>query len=189
MYRNEPSPADEIVVHKLKDDPPGDFDCGREAQNRFFHGRAHYDQQQWISCTYLHFHGGTCVAYATVCMDALALGTREKPTSIPYRFVGALKLAQLGVDQRFQGRGLGREVLADVVDLARGAAQRYGCRYVSLDAHPDLVGWYQKNGFVINKLAQIQRREATAGKVDPSELAVSMRLDLRIPAISNQRNA
>jgi GNAT superfamily N-acetyltransferase len=169
-------------VHRLEGNPPTEFDCGREAQNRFLHGLAWHDQQEWLSCTYLHFLGGTYVAYATVCMDAVPLGTREKPRAVPYRYIGALKLAQFGVDRRFQGQGLGLEVLADVVHLAREAAERYGCRYVSLDAHPELVPWYEQHGFVINKLAQKQRTEATAGKVDPASLSVSMRLDLRPPA-------
>lgn len=179
MDPDEPLLTDEVVVYRLEGEPPSDFDCGREAQNRFLHSLAWADQQEWLSCTYLHFVRGICVAYATVCMDALLLGTREKPKSIPYRFVGALKLAQIGVDRRFQGRGIGREVIADVVYLARHAAARYGCRYISLDAHPDLVGWYEKHGFVINKVAQKQRVEAFAGKTDPSQLPVSMRLDLR----------
>jgi ribosomal protein S18 acetylase RimI-like enzyme len=90
-----------------------------------------------------------------------------------------LKLAQLGVDQRFQGLGLGREVIADVVALAREAALRVGCRYVSLDAHPDLVGWYERHGFVVNKLHQKERIAAASGNADPTRLAVSMRFDLR----------
>lgn len=178
MHPDTPS-LNGVVVHRLEDEPPLDFDCGRAAQNEFLHEFAAHDQGEWVSCTYLHFLQGICVAYATVCMDSLPLGTREKPRSIRYRTVSALKLAQLGVDRRFQGLGLGREVIADVVALAREAADHVGCRYVSLDAHPDLVGWYERHGFVINKLHQKARIAAAAGKSDPAHVAVSMRFDLR----------
>ena len=181
MYPDGPS-LDPVVVHRLAGEPPPDFDCGRATQNQFLYEFAAQDQYEWLSCTYLHFLQGICVAYATVCMDSLPLGTREKPRSIRYRYVSALKLAQLGVDQRFQGLGLGREVIADVVALAREAAVRVGCRYVSLDAHPDLVGWYEGHGFVVNKLHQKERIAAAAGKSDPAHLAVSMRFDLRAAA-------
>jgi GNAT superfamily N-acetyltransferase len=178
MYPSRSS-LNEAVVHRLEDVPPPGFDCGREAQNEFLYEFAAHDQYEWVSCTYLHFLQGICVAYATVCMDTLPLGTREKPRSIRYRSVGALKLAQLGVDRRFHGHGLGREVIADVVALAHEAAARIGCRYVSLDAHPDLVGWYERHGFVVNKLHQKERIAAAAGNADPAHLAVSMRFDLR----------
>lgn len=179
MYPNEPSLADEIVVHKLDGDPPPEFDCGRAAQNQFLRDLALRDQEEWLSCTYLHYLSGICVAYATVCMDAIPLGTREKPRGVRYKDISALKLAQLGVDKRFQRLGLGREVIADVVDLAQQAATQYGCRYLTLDARPELVPWYAKHGFSINKLHQKQRIEAVAGKVDTAALTVSMRLDLR----------
>lgn len=178
MYPDRSS-LDEVAVHRLEDEPPLGFDCGRAAQNEFLYEFAALDQDEWVSCTYLHFLQGICVAYATVCMDSLPLGTREKPRSIRYRNVSALKLAQLGVDRRFQGLGLGREVIADVVALAREAASHVGCRYVSLDAHPDPVGWYERHGFVVNRLHQRERIAATAGKADPAHLAVSMRFDLR----------
>jgi GNAT superfamily N-acetyltransferase len=111
-------------------------------------------------------------------MDALPLGSREKSGNIPYKYVSALKLAQFGVDRRFQRRGLGREVIADVVELARQAAARYGCRYLTLAAQPDLVRWYASHGFQVNKLHQRQRIEAASTR-EPADIPVSMRLDLR----------
>jgi GNAT superfamily N-acetyltransferase len=157
--------------------PP--FDCGREMQNRFLRERAWHDQQEGVSVTYLYFIAGIAYAYAAVSMDAVLLGTRERPASIPYRNIGALKVLQLAVDYRFQGHGLGAQVLKDVVALGREGSKRYGCRYLTLDAQPDLVGWYQEQGFVINRVVQRQRVEAAIASGRPVEqLAVSMRFDL-----------
>lgn len=168
----------EIVAYPLAGEPPPGFDCGRETQNRFLYECAWRDQQERVSSTWLYYAKGLFIAYATVCLDAIPLGTREKPRTIRYKYIGALKLAQLGVDRRFHGSGLGTEVVADILDGARQAPVRFTCRYVTVDAQPDLVGWYGRRGFVINKLLQKQRLEAVAGKRDPADLAVSMRFDL-----------
>ena len=46
-------------------------------------------------------------------------------------------------------------------------------------AQPDLVGWYQEQGFVVNKVVQKQRVDAAiASGRSVDDLAVSMRFDL-----------
>ena len=167
-----------LSMRKLDGDLPPGFDCGRESQTRFLYDYAWHDQRQRVSTTYLYQAAGLLAAYATVCMDAISLGSRERPSAIRYQEIGALKLAQLGVDRLFQGRGYGAMAVASVIALAIELSQRAGCRYVTLDAKPDLVEWYQSLGFEINQLKQKQRIEAAAGR-NPDEIPVSMRFDLR----------
>lgn len=170
------------VVARLLDGPPeAGFDCGRADQNGFLYERAWEDQQEKVSATYLYHVNGMLAGYATVCMDALPLGTRERSLRIRYKEVGALKLAQLGVDLHFQGRGLGALIVADVIALAREISARVGCRYVTLDAHPEVANWYEALEFKRNKLRQKLRLQETAGKRDPSTVAISMRFDIREP--------
>jgi GNAT superfamily N-acetyltransferase len=169
---------DELRVQKLEDAPPSGFDCGRESQTRFLYDYAWHDQRQRVSTTYLYHVAGLLAAYATVCMDAISLGRRERPGALRYQEIAALKLAQLGVDRIFQGRGYGALAVASVIALAIELSQRAGCRYGTLDAKPDLVAWYQGLGFEINQLKQKQRIEA-AGTRNPDEIPVSMRFDLR----------
>ena len=165
-------------IRKLDGDPPPGFDCGRDAQTHFLYDHALHDRSQRVSVTYLYRSGESLAAYTTVCMDAIPLGRRERPTTIRYRDVGALKLAQLGVDRFFQRRGYGAMAVADVIGLAIELSRYVGCRYVTLDAKPDLVGWYQSLGFEINQLKQKQRIAAAADR-HPDEIPVSMRFDLR----------
>jgi GNAT superfamily N-acetyltransferase len=175
-------PLASIEGDRLEGPPPAGFDCARDAQNRFLYDCAWLDQQEAVSTTYLYYVQGFVAAYATVCMHAIVLGTRERPRSIRYKQVAAVHLAQLGVDRRFQGEGLGHRVIADMVGLARESSEFIGCRYLALDAHPDLIGWYAKRGFRINKVMQKQRIEAAAGKHDPADIPVSMRFDLLDPS-------
>jgi GNAT superfamily N-acetyltransferase len=172
--------ADELMVRTLDGPAEAGFDCGREEQNRFLYERAWPDQEAQVSVTYVYYVTGILAAYATVCMDALPLGRHERGAGVVYQEVAALKLAQLGVHLPFQGAGLGRLVVTDVVGLARDEATRVGCRFVTLDAQPDLVPWYERHGFRRNILRQDQRTlDAVKHGRDAERIAVSMRFDLR----------
>lgn len=171
---------DDVEVRTLDGPPEQGFDCGRSDQNTFLYERAWTDQQEHVSVTYLYYVKGLLAAYATVCMDSLPLARRERGLAIRYRDVSALKLAQLGVDRAFQGMGLGKLVVADAISLAREEATRVGCRYLTLDAQPDLVDWYATQGFKRNQLRQELRiADALKHRRDAEEIAVSMRFDLR----------
>lgn len=169
---------DELISHRLEDPLLPAFDCRREAQNRFLRESAWHDQQEWLSTTYLYYAHGILVAYATISASALTLGSRERPRAIRRKATSAIKLLQFGVDRRFQGLGVGTEVLADVIAFARECSPRIGCRYLALDAQPDLVRWYEARGFLINKAEQKHRIAAAMGKRPIDQIAVSMRFDL-----------
>lgn len=164
---------------RLDGHPPFGFDCGRPEQNAFLYDYAWSDQQDFLSTTYLFFRGGMLAAYATMLMDLLPLGPDERG-DIRYSRISALKLGQLGVDRRFQGLGIGREVVGYTVELAREVGQRVACRYLTLDAQPDLVGWYEALGFVRNRVRQEERiADAIRHRRDPERVPVSMRFDMR----------
>lgn len=178
MPHGGPSP-DEVVVHVLRSLPKAGFDCGREEQTRFLSERAWSDQKAQVSVTYGYYVGGILVAYATVCMDAIRLGKKERESDVRYSEVGAVKLAQLGVAVPFQGEGIGKLVVASVIRLARMVSGHVGCRYVTLDAQPDLVGWYESQGFDRNHFRQTERiLDALAHGRELERIAVSMRFDL-----------
>lgn len=170
----------DIVLHPLEGEPPPGFDCGRNEQNDFLYGLARRYHEADLGLTYLAFIKGIFAGYITVANDSITLGTRERGKGIPHPNVPALKLAQLGVDLRFQGSGLGRALVGIAVSLAVQTRGIAGCRYLTLDAQPDLLRWYESQGFVRNKQTQNERmRRALERGVDPDTLPVSMRLDLR----------
>ncbi|MFP5406774.1 MAG: hypothetical protein ACLGHY_10710 [Gammaproteobacteria bacterium] len=169
-------------VRKLDGPPAPGFDCGHPEQNAYFYDRAWNDQLENVAVTYCYYAGGALAGYATVLMDGLSLAFRERGVRIGYETVGATKLAQLGVDLRFQGRGLGDLIVADVVGLASQLSGRLGCRFVTVDARPGLETWYQKRFFKPNQLMQKRRIQFALEKQrDPQLLPISMRLDLWDP--------
>jgi GNAT superfamily N-acetyltransferase len=172
--------VNDLDFDRLDGPSPAEFDCGRDDQNLFLRERAWLDQQALLSTTYLLKDGWKLAAFATLCMSGVSLHRYERGPAIRYQDVGALKLAQLGVDRAFQGRGLGGDVVAFVIELARSSSKSFGCRYVVLDAQPELEPWYVELGFVRNHLQQERRvMDAISHRRDPETIAVSMRYDLR----------
>lgn len=91
-----------------------------------------------------------------------------------------MKIAQLAVDRRFAGHGLGRFFIGYVVEHARTLRAFVGCRMITLDAEPELLAWYEGMGFRRNLEEQAYRaRVAAESGRDLCALPVSMRFDLR----------
>lgn len=169
-----------LEIRKLDGPPPEGFDCGRADQNHFLYQHAWPDQQALISTTYLFFIQGFCAGYLTVVMDGIDLSVKERGPGVRFRTTGALKAAQVGVDRRVGGQGLGQMIVAMAVSLALHIGEIAGCRYLTLDARPDLVSWYRGQGFLRNELSQSARlTEAERHGRDPERIPVSMRFDLR----------
>ena len=171
---------DDLEMCVLTGQPPAGFDCGADEQNRFLYGRAWRDQKKGVTVTHVLSIKGMTAAYVTLMMDRVALGPEEKPKGVTYRFLGAMKAAQLAVDRKFAGYGLGTYVVSYVVEYARTLRRLVGCRLVTLDAEPHLVGWYEAMGFRRNHEEQEYRRRLAAemGR-DVACIPVSMRFDLR----------
>lgn len=69
--------------------------------------------------------------------------------SVPYPSVGGYLLGRLGVDQRYQRRGVGQALVAVAVTHARRGREGTGGVFIAVDGKDDsLVGWYEHLGFV-----------------------------------------
>lgn len=176
----DPWHDEDLEMRQLVGQPEAGFDCGEEEQNRFLYERAWRDAKRGVTSTHLLYVKGILAAYVTLMMDAITLGPLEKPKGVSWRQVGALKIAQLGVDGRFAGRGLGKRMVAYVIHLARVFRPQAGCRFVTTDAVKEMVPWYEAQGFQRNLENQEHRRQFAASQGrDPDSLPVSMRFDLR----------
>ena len=176
-----PFSRDDLQMRIIDGPPPAGFDCGAEEQNRFLYDRAWKDHCRGVTVTHLLFIKGILGAYVTLMTDRIRLGPRERAKGLSYQIVPAIKIAQLAVDRPFAAFGLGRYLVGYSIATARMLRGAVGCRYLTLDAdREELVGWYEKQGFVRNLLEQEQRREEALRRGrNPDEIAISMRFDLR----------
>jgi GNAT superfamily N-acetyltransferase len=177
-----PWTLEDLDARPLEEPPPADFDCGADEQNRFLQERAWRDHQKGISSTHMMYVNGIPAAYVTLMADRIKLSPKEKLKGISYELVPAVKIAQLAVARRFTGHGLGKFMIGYAVANARAvrAVPGVGCRYLTLDAQPHLVGWYERMGFKRNIEEQkIRQQLAIERNRALEDLAVSMRFDLR----------
>lgn len=172
--------TEDLEIFPLEGTPPLTFRCTRDEQNDFLHGRAWDEQRQGFSVSYLAHRSGIMVGYMTLTMDGIPLQQRERPSGrIKLMRFPALKLAQLGVDERWEGRGIGKQLVAFAAAIGLRLGAEVGCRYLTVDAKTDLVPWYKGQEFKENRLVveAVERRARERG-LAPEDAPRSMRLDL-----------
>ena len=96
------------------------------------------------------------LAFATLQNDALKMDIDD----YPYKSSPAVKIGRLGVSIKWQGGGIGTELLTMIKDFML-IDNRTGCKYITVDAYnnPRVLNFYQKNGFLILKTPNPQRRQ------------------------------
>ena len=148
------------------------FTCVEQDLNEFLQSDALSYQAMRVSTTYV-FMEPECqdiVAYVTLCCDNVMLTENEKEdedidpeTTFP---VPAIKIARLAVHKDKEGRGIGTYLLEFAVGLATDVSEKIGCRFVTVDALPNRVEWYEMRQFRKNNHYYKRKNN------------VSMRLDL-----------
>lgn len=153
------------------------FDCGDSDLNDFLKNDAARYQLEHLSHTRLAFLNEELVGYITILADCIILKTSEKKRVLEqlldfhqtiYTFP-ALKIGRIGVQQARKGQDIGTQLLKYAVGLVvrLNRELNIGCRFVTLDAYPKSIGFYQKSGFVFNKHYS-----------DPQKTHPSMRYDI-----------
>lgn len=105
-------------IEKLRRDHPiDDFDCGVEPLNEWLIKYALMNQQSDVAQVYLAMIDGVVAGYY-----ALASGSVERadaPERVAHGLarhsVPIMLLARLAVSRRYQGRGIGKELMRDVM--------------------------------------------------------------------------
>jgi GNAT superfamily N-acetyltransferase len=133
------------------------FDCDDQDLNDFLKNDAAKYQDEHLSRTQLAFLNGNIVGYITFLMDCIILVTSEKKHLLDFHrsiyTFPALKIGRIGIQKESKGNRIGTQLLKYAVGLAVRLNQEMniGCRFITLDAYPKSIAWYEKNGFVYNK--------------------------------------
>lgn len=155
----------------------GCFDCGKEVMNRWLVERALKNHEQGATRTFVvcDDEGGVMAYYA------LAVGSYKR-NDLPGKLsrgmpdpVPMVVLTRLAVDRRHQGKGLGRDLVADAVARALAVAEHAGVRGVAVSAlDAQAAAFYRRLGFVKAKDADdvFMLRLRTALEVINAEAAI-----------------
>jgi GNAT superfamily N-acetyltransferase len=141
-----------VTVRKLAAaDKTDEFDCGKEALNRYLQRFALMNQRANVSLTYVSCRGDQAIAG----YYSLTVGSVERE-SAPARIsqgigrypVPVMLLARLAIDRREQGRGLGRALLKDALLRTMQAADIAGIRALLVHAKDAAARqWYERFDF------------------------------------------
>jgi GNAT superfamily N-acetyltransferase len=125
-----------------------------------------------LAKTYAAFSESKVAAYITLVCGEITLEGNAKLLDEPdlnYNYKGypSVKIARLAVDTRHRGADLG----SFLVKLALGIATdricpAIGCRFVSVDAKKESVGFYLKQGFTLLDTPDNKRRNAPVMFID-----------------------
>ena len=136
------------------------FDCGDADLNDFIINEAHHYRNALIAVTYVYEHRetGEIVGYFSLANDRVSITDFENKTEFNrfrrHRFVNekrirsypAVKVCRLGVSQSMRGQGVG-SVLLDFIKSYFLVDNKTGCRFVTVDAYPNAVSFYEYNDF------------------------------------------
>lgn len=135
------------------------FDCGNQDINDFLTEDALDYQGGLMAVTYLAVNKERDVIYSYFCLlnDKLAylpgddkrawnrlnrkVSNHKRMKSYP-----AVKIGRLGTQTKYSCQGIARDII-DYVKLLFVRNNKTGCRFLTVDAHKDAIGLYEKCGF------------------------------------------
>lgn len=126
------------------------FSCGEPALDEYLHRLARQHAESKISRTYVGAKGERVLGYYSLAMSAIC--KERLPEQHQKRFpnypVPVARLARLGVDQRQQGKGLGKLLLMDALYRCYRLSDEIGSVGVIVDAkHERAQNFYRQFNF------------------------------------------
>lgn len=126
------------------------FSCGEPSHDHWLRNRALQNEKSGASRTYVVCADGCVAGYYAIAAGAVAhaeAATRVKrnmPDPVPVILIG-----RLAIDTRFQGRGIGADLLRDAILRTLQAAEIAGIRAILVNAiSENAKRFYEKYGFI-----------------------------------------
>jgi GNAT superfamily N-acetyltransferase len=126
------------------------FNCGEESLDSWLHRYARHAEAAGSARVFVTTDGTHVVGYYALAVgqvgarDGTARLVKGQPQGKP---VPVVILGRLAVDERHQGKGIGRSLLQDALLRSAGAAQAVGIRALLVHAHEEAREFYLRFGF------------------------------------------
>ncbi len=142
-----------ISVRLLRlEDERRDFSCGEIELDYYFQRFAGQNRfKNYIGSNYVAVdEDGTILGFVSVSAGELMAEDLDEEIrkELPRYPLPILRITRLGVDRRYQHRGIGTLLLRQMLLLALEQKRRVGCFGVLVDAKAEAVVFYRKLGFV-----------------------------------------
>lgn len=149
---------DTKLIRLSVDYPIKPFDCGDSDLNEFLTNDSIKYLQGLLAVTYLIESDNDTVAFFSLFNDKISiLDTDSKtqwrklfrdnmPQGKRFSSYPAMKIGRLGVSINYKGQGWGTTILDYLKELFI-SNNRTGCRFITVDAYRESLGFYERNGF------------------------------------------
>ena len=148
------------------------FDCEDEDINDFIKNEALLYQEKKVANTTIFIYNEDIIGFCSIAADSLKLKVPEKiqheVDGKPIKEFPAIKIARLGRDKKYKSLKVGEGILKWALGHILECSDMVAVRFVTLDAYPERVGYYEDLKFIRNT------HESYTGNVQN----VSMRFDL-----------
>jgi predicted GNAT family N-acyltransferase len=142
------------------------FDCGDEDINDFLRHDALVWQENKLAVTRLFIQNDRIIGFYCASADSIKLDDGEKldqhlgPKKI--REFPAVKIGRLGRSVDCRQSGVGDLILKWAIGHARKISDEIGVKFVTVDAYPHRIAWYEHRGFVRNQHKTYENRGNTS---------------------------
>ena len=136
------------------------FNCGDAELDEFILSKASEYRKTLLAVSYVLEENENPIAYFSLSNDNLSAEIFESKTNfnrqMRKRFVNekrrkhfpAVKIGRLAVDLNSDKKGVGSALLY-TIKYTLIDNQKSGCRFITVDAYNNAIGFYEKNGFVM----------------------------------------
>jgi predicted GNAT family N-acyltransferase len=150
------------------------FDCGDVNLNSFLNCDALNWQSRMIAVTRVITFHDQIIGFYCLSADSIRLDTSELEPGLEEKRIldwPAVKIGRLGRSISYRAQGIGEFIFQRAIGEIREVSKSIGVRFVTVDAYPTKVGWYEKFGFIKNTHKAYRKKRN-----------VSMRLSIYEPA-------
>jgi GNAT superfamily N-acetyltransferase len=150
--------SSDLTVERLSDEHDLSIFCCSQDDisyvDEFIHKEALRYQDENMGVTHLFFYTDEIVGFVTLSMTYIEGKDAPDPQSLAYfgnKKPPSMLIGQIGVDNKCRKRGLGRVLCQWCEGLAIKLNDKVGCRYLVLHTEKELIGFYEKCGFITKK--------------------------------------
>ncbi len=167
----------EIFVRRIDQNEEIEFECGDDDLTSFFRDDCRNYLKQFLAVTYAIEFQEEIVAMFSLCNDRLDIHDfgedrkklKHAANDIPhpkrnFKNFPAVKIARLAVKNGIQKKGIGTSIVS-FIQVLFILKNKTGCRFLTVDAYPAAIGFYEKVGFkkVEKNPKEDSKFESTAG--------------------------
>lgn len=163
----------ELFVRRLLQEERLEFECSDDDLTEFFRDDCPNYLRELLAVTYSIELDDRVIAMFSLCNDRLDVHDfdddkkqlKKAARELPHAKRGmqhfpAVKIARLAVRKDLESNGLGRAIVS-FIQVLFITKNKTGCRFLTVDAYPEAVGFYEKVGF-----KQVEKAPKTPEETD-----------------------